>query len=154
VKTETRRGFLKRAISVGVAAGVTPWAVGTLTASDSRAKGQHPIRLGGPAFAGAKDPTEVARWHRERGYGAAYCPNIPLEDQALIRATSEAYQKERVVLAEVGRWVNLMEADREKRKANLKYVTEGSGPGRGGGGALLRGHCRFFQHGGVVWAAS
>jgi sugar phosphate isomerase/epimerase len=125
MKTETRRTFLARAACLGVAAGAIPMAVGTRAANDAGRKRMHPILLGGPAFAGTTDPVETARWHRERGYGAAYCPNLSLEDEALIRATTEAYRKARVVLAEVGRWVNLMEADADKRKAHLTYVTEG-----------------------------
>jgi sugar phosphate isomerase/epimerase len=48
-----------------------------------------------------------------------------LKDTALIRAHAEAFESVNVTIAEVGRWVNLMDADSAKREANLKYVTEG-----------------------------
>jgi sugar phosphate isomerase/epimerase len=125
VKTQTRRGFLTQALCAGVGAGALGSIGSALTQSVASTPARHAILLGGPAFAGTEDPTALARWHRERHYGAAYCPNIPLDDEARIRATAAAFEKERVVLAEVGRWVNLMDADPDKRAANLKYVTEG-----------------------------
>jgi sugar phosphate isomerase/epimerase len=125
VKTQTRRGFLTQALCAGVGAGALGSIGSALTDSVASTPAQHAILLGGPAFAGTDDPAALARWHRERRYGAAYCPNIPLDDEARIRATAAAFEKERVVLAEVGRWVNLMDADPDKRAANLKYVTEG-----------------------------
>ncbi|NOX54269.1 MAG: sugar phosphate isomerase/epimerase [Planctomycetes bacterium] len=84
-----------------------------------------PIRLGGPSFAKAEDPEELARAHRKLGYRAAYCPAVSLDDQPRIRAIERAFAKHDVVIAEVGRWCNLMEADAKKRSANLKRVTEG-----------------------------
>jgi sugar phosphate isomerase/epimerase len=85
----------------------------------------HPIRLGGPIYVKTDDPEELALAHRKLGYRAAYCPKLSLDDSVRIRAVSEAYAKHGVVIAEVGRWVNLLDADPEKRKANLKTVTEG-----------------------------
>lgn len=83
------------------------------------------LRLGGPAFTKASDPEELARAHRELGYRAAYCPSVSLRDTARIREYEAAFAKHDVVIAEVGRWVNLMDADPEKRKKNLETVTEG-----------------------------
>lgn len=124
MKQETRRRFLVKA-AAGLSAAAAVPIVARPVADAVSPTTLHPILLGGPAFAGTDDPDALARWHRERNYGAAYCPNIPLTDEARIRAIREAFARERVVLAEVGRWVNLMEADAEKRAANLKYVTEG-----------------------------
>jgi sugar phosphate isomerase/epimerase len=59
------------------------------------------------------------------GYRAAYCPNVSLNDSARIRALSDAYAKHDVVIAEVGRWVNLLEADQAKCQKNLQFVTDG-----------------------------
>ena len=83
------------------------------------------IRLGGPAFAKADDPEAYALAHRKLGYRAAYAPGIPLTDAARIRAFTEAFAKHDVVLAEVGRWVNLLDADAAKRQQNLQTVTDG-----------------------------
>jgi sugar phosphate isomerase/epimerase len=125
MRTQTRRGFLTQAFYATAGAGAVGTIGNALPESVAPRTARHAILLGGPAYAGTDDPGAVARWHRERGYGAAYCPNIPLDDAARIRATAAAFEKERVVLAEVGRWVNLMEADPAKRAANLKQVTEG-----------------------------
>jgi sugar phosphate isomerase/epimerase len=48
-----------------------------------------------------------------------------IKDSDRIRALREAFEKHGVVIAEVGRWVNLLDADPEKRRKNLEYVTEG-----------------------------
>lgn len=63
--------------------------------------------------------------HRKLGYRAAYCPSVPLSDTDRIRALERAFAKHDVVIAEVGRWVNLMDSDPEKRRKNLETVIEG-----------------------------
>jgi len=63
--------------------------------------------------------------HRKLGYRAAYCPNIPLDDTARLTATADAFARHDVVIAEVGRWVNLLAADPEERRRNIQTVTEG-----------------------------
>ena len=83
------------------------------------------IRLGAPSFAKTDDPVELARWHRAAGYRAAYCPKIEIADASRIRAVEKAFSEADVVLAEVGRWCNLLDPDPEKRKKNLATVTEG-----------------------------
>jgi sugar phosphate isomerase/epimerase len=83
------------------------------------------IRFGGPVNAGSDDPEKIALAHREKGYRAAFCPNVGLKDADRIRAIREAFAKHDVAIAEVGRWVNLLDADPQKRKANLDAVTEG-----------------------------
>lgn len=83
------------------------------------------VRVGGPVFLDASDPVALAREHRRLGYRAAYCPKVDLKDDAGVRAVRDAYAREGVVIAEVGRWVNLLEADPVKRRANLETVTEG-----------------------------
>src|SRR6266436_5593832 len=103
----TRRGLL--ATSAGA----------LMAASSSR-----PVRLGGPIFLKSEDPRELAREHRRLGYSAAYCPKATLEDSALIADIQKAFAAENVVIAEVGAWVNMLDPDAEKRRANLKYVTE------------------------------
>lgn len=83
------------------------------------------IRLGGPMFGKFSDPEEQAQACRALGYRACYCPDIPLTDTARLQATEAAFARADVVLAEVGRWKNLLDADPQQRAANLKYVTEG-----------------------------
>ena len=82
-----------------------------------------PIRLGGPIFLKSSDPRELAREHRRLGYSAAYCPEAEVEDTALIREIEKAFAAEKVVIAEVGAWVNMLDPDPDKRGKNLRYVT-------------------------------
>ena len=82
-----------------------------------------PIRLGGPIFLKSSDPRELAREHRRLGYSAAYCPEAKVEDTALIREIEKAFAAEKVVIAEVGAWVNMLDPDPDKRGKNLRYVT-------------------------------
>ncbi|MGO9112349.1 MAG: hypothetical protein ACLP9L_24225 [Thermoguttaceae bacterium] len=83
------------------------------------------VRFGGPVFADSKDPEEMALAHRKLGYRAAYCPAMALSDRERIRDVSQAFAKHDIVLAEVGRWCNLLDADPVRRVANLKTVSEG-----------------------------
>ena len=120
-----RRDFLSR--SFGVAAAATLVQPGALLSADTAAKQSKAksIRLGGPAFAKTQDPEELALAHRQLGYRAAYCPKVPVSDSARIRALADAFAKHDVVIAEVGRWCNLLDADPEKRRQNLENVTDG-----------------------------
>ena len=119
-----RRDFLGRtavataAVAVGLATRQGFGQASVSGRSDS-------IRLGGPSFAKSNDPGELARAHRALGYRAAYCPEVDLKDADRIRALREAFAKEDVVIAEVGRWCNLLEADPAKRRENLQRVTDG-----------------------------
>ena len=91
----------------------------------SAASNQRRVRLGGPIFLKSEDPQQLAREHRRLGYSAAYCPaGLKIGDRPLIEATRNAFALEDVILAEVGAWVNMLEADGEKRRANLHYVAE------------------------------
>jgi sugar phosphate isomerase/epimerase len=119
-----RRRFLHQSLGVVTAVGLAPAPL-PLAAAATRPGRQHPIRLGGPIFVQTDDPEELALAHRKLGYRAAYCPNVSLNDSAHIRAVTDAFAKHDVVIAEVGRWVNLMDADPQKRAANLKLVTAG-----------------------------
>lgn len=83
------------------------------------------VRLGGPIFVDTNDPYELARAHRRLGYRAAYCPGVTLEDKQRIKDIQEAFNKEDVVIAEVGTWVNIMDVNEEKRKQNLETVCKG-----------------------------
>ncbi|MGB9603086.1 MAG: sugar phosphate isomerase/epimerase family protein, partial [Limisphaerales bacterium] len=85
----------------------------------------NPIRIGGPSFRKEDDPEKLALAHRELGYSAAYCPNVNLNDKERIKTVRLAFEKHNVVIAEVGRWCNLLDQDPEKRKKNLQIVTDG-----------------------------
>jgi sugar phosphate isomerase/epimerase len=83
------------------------------------------IRLGAPLSVPGDDPDALARACRAKGYRAAYCPDIALADRDRIRDTAEAFAGHDVVIAEVGRWVNLLDADPAARRKNLATVTDG-----------------------------
>jgi sugar phosphate isomerase/epimerase len=71
------------------------------------------------------DPEALARAHRAKGYRAAYCPKVSLSDRERLRAIEDAFRREGVAIAEVGRWVNLLDPDADARRKNLATVTEG-----------------------------
>ena len=122
------------------------------TASNSSLSG--PLRLGGPIFVKTEDPDELAAAHQKLGYRAAYCPKVDLKDSTRVRAIAAAFSKRDLVIAEVGRWVNLLDADVEKRAANLKLVTEGLALADEIGALGMRRHCGFIQCLGLVWPPS
>ena len=125
LRKSNRRAFIRDSFAVAATAALLePGSVLFGRASAAEPKLQ-PIRLGGPSFAKTEDPEELALAHRKLGYRAAYCPGVALKDTDRIRALSEAFAKHDVVIAEVGRWCNLLDADPEKRRQNLETVTEG-----------------------------
>ena len=89
-----------------------------------RADQPRPIRLGGPVFLKSDDPVELAKEHRRLGYSAAYCPKAKAADSAQTAAIVKAFAAEKVVIAEVGAWVNMLDPDSEKRRGNIDYVIE------------------------------
>jgi sugar phosphate isomerase/epimerase len=126
--TVDRRNLLKGAIGTAMAIGAAASSTRSVHAEEQPAanrKQPHSVRLGGPVFDKTEDPEELARAHRKLGYRAAYCPGVKLDDKERVKAITDAYAGQDVIIAEVGRWCNLMDADAEKRKANLKTVTEG-----------------------------
>jgi sugar phosphate isomerase/epimerase len=115
-----RRSFLVAAAGAGAAA----------TASAARTRREVPapggrIRLGAPVSVEGDDPEALARACRAKSYRAAYCPKVPLDDHARLRATEDAFKRNDVVIAEVGRWVNLLDPDEAARRKNIATVTEG-----------------------------
>ena len=125
MQLRTRRGFLRDTLAAVTTTAVLGSVSRPLNQARAATGGALPLRLGGPAFAKAEDPESLALAHRALGYRAAYCPNIPLNDTAKIRAFADAFAKHDVAIAEVGRWVNLLESDPEKQRQNLRTVTEG-----------------------------
>jgi sugar phosphate isomerase/epimerase len=106
----TRRTFLAASAAASVAS--------------MKGASSHAVRLGGPIFLKSEDPSELAREHRRLGYSAAYCPNAKVEDTDRVRAIEKAFAAEKVVIAEVGAWVNMLDPDAEKRRKNIEYVTQ------------------------------
>lgn len=54
----------------------------------------------------------------------AYCPAVKPGDTTRAREIEKAYAAENVVIAEVGAWVNMLDSDAEKRRANMRFVAE------------------------------
>ena len=116
----SRRGFIKGAAGAAMITGLA-----SVAAAENNTLPEKSVRLGGPIFKNTDDPEELALAHRNLQYRAAYCPNVNLEDTDRIKAVSEAFAKHDVVIAEVGRWCNMMDADTDKRKKNIENVTNG-----------------------------
>ena len=110
----------RRSFMAGMAAAGAGLAVQGAAQGDG-----HPVRLGGPIFLKSDDPEGLAREHVRLGYKAAYCPEVPLGDQARIDAVAKAFSVHGVTIAEVGRWVNLLDSNPRLRKENLQKVTDG-----------------------------
>ncbi len=116
-----RRRFIGIALGTAMSADRVFASVNTGEQSAAR----RAVLLGGPIFARTDDPEELTLEHVRLGYGAAYCPKAALDDRPRIAAIEAAFRKHGVVIAEVGRWVNLLDSDPAKRGQNLKLVTEG-----------------------------
>jgi sugar phosphate isomerase/epimerase len=114
-----RRSFLQAGLALAAAA---PSGAAELRAMTLE---RAPIRLGAPLSLRTEDPEVWAKAHREKGYRGAYSPNLRLEDKERIEACKESCKRHDLVIAEVGRWVNLLDADPEKRRRNLEIVTDG-----------------------------
>lgn len=113
-------GRMSRRAWVGAAAGA---ASGIRQGRAAQKSGR--LLLGAPLFVKTSDPRELAREARRQGYSAAYCPAAAPHETEKLRAIEQGFLAENVVLAEVGVWVNLLDADPAKRKENLQRVTDG-----------------------------
>ncbi len=105
-------------------------------------------------FDAPKDPEGLALAHRKLGYRAAYCPAVGLNDKERIREIAAAFAKHDVVIAEVGRWCNLLDADPDQAGRQSEDRDRRAGPGRGDRRPLLRRHRRLLQSRGLVRPAS
>lgn len=121
-RSSNRREFLQR--SALAAGGLAAWATAERPGRAAENKPKS-VRLGGPVFSPPADPEELALAHRKLGYRAAYCPGVTLDDKDRIREIRAGFAKHDVVIAEVGRWCNLLDPDEAKRVENLRKVTEG-----------------------------
>jgi len=109
----TRRDCFRSATSLALASSLAP-------ASASAGA----LLIGAPVFLKSDDPAALASEHRRLGFSAAYCPPVRITEKEKLRAIESAYAKERVVIAEVGAWKNLLAADPVERRANMDYVIE------------------------------
>jgi sugar phosphate isomerase/epimerase len=125
MKLRSRRAFIQESFAVAATAALAEPSGIVFGREAEGGSGPHPLRLGGPAFLETDDPEGLALAHRKLGYRAAYCPKVSLNDADRIRALSDAFARHDVVIAEVGRWCNLLDADAEKRRKNLQVVTDG-----------------------------
>lgn len=118
-----RRTFLRESALVAGTAllGASRWPVRQGSAGEP----PRSLRLGAPVFERHDDPQELALAHRKLGYRAAYCPSATLDDKDRIRDIRQGFARHDVVIAEVGRWCNLLDPDEAKRAENLRKVTEG-----------------------------
>src|SRR5262245_11810469 len=113
---DSRRRFLVGLCGLAVSGAAAMTARGDATRSK--------LRLGGPIFLKSEDPAELARAHRALGYNAAYCPQASVAESERVKAIERAFAAEDVVIAEVGAWRNMLDADSQKRRENLDYIIE------------------------------
>ncbi len=122
--TPSRRQFLwASAATVAALSHSSTARPGFATAEPASSPGS--LRLGAPLFDPPEDPEELALAHRKLGLRAAYCPTLQLHDRERIAEVAKAFAQHDVVLAEVGRWKNLLAADPVEQKQNLEFVCEG-----------------------------
>lgn len=119
-----RRTFIKHATGTLLAAGAGGSAMADTSRKQDTTDG-NPIPLGGPVFVSPDDPGAWVKAHRDIGYRAAYCPPVRADDTARLQALRDALDEHGVLMAEVGRWCNLMDADPDRRKAHLDNVIDG-----------------------------
>jgi len=77
------------------------------------------MRFGGPVFDKWADPDGWARAVRGLGYGAAYCPAKPTDDDATVAAYEKAAAEAHLVIAEVGAWSNPLSPDEKTAREAL-----------------------------------
>ena len=75
------------------------------------------LKVGGHVFPknekDARDPEKLARLASEMGYSAVYAPEyLTIDKPEEIREAKKAFQKENLVIAEVGYWENMLEIGR------------------------------------------
>jgi len=124
-----RRSFLKTSLTTSAAlvtGGVAMFHDRTsLTVAQTSGNQKKSVRIGAPTFFSEEDPDAWAKNASEQQYRAVYAPGVALNDTDRIKAFRNAAEKHDLVIAEVGRWCNMMDADPEKRKTNIATVTEG-----------------------------
>lgn len=130
------------------------WLAGGMAAAAALREGKAAqqrgaLLLGAPLFVKSSDPRELAREARRLGYSAAYCPAAAPHETEKLRAIESGFAAESVALAEVGVWVNLLDADPAKRKENLQKVTDGLAVAEAVGARCAVTICGSFNE--IVW---
>lgn len=80
--------------------------------------------VGAAHGSGAADVYALARAHRERGLGAAYCPQVAVDDRERLRDVRSAFAAEGIVLAEVGGWRNMLHPDAAEARRERQRMAE------------------------------
>ena len=70
------------------------------------------------------DPYALARAHKDKGYKAAYAPQIDVRNTTLIRDFRTAFEREGIIIAEVGYWDNLIDSEPQARAENRRKMVE------------------------------
>ncbi len=78
------------------------------------------MRLGVSLDIKSDDPKDMARAYAKAGYGAATCPAVSLDQPERIRGLRESFQRQDVMLAEIGAWSNMLDPDPQRREANIQ----------------------------------
>lgn len=85
------------------------------------------IKVGGHVFPQnskeATDPEVLARLAKKMGYTAVYAPDyLTIDKTDEIKKAREAFEKEGLVIAEVGYWQNMLDTREEVRKKNREEM--------------------------------
>ena len=70
------------------------------------------------------DVYALAREHRDRGLGAAYCPVASIDDRDRLRDIRDAFAAEGVLIAEVGGWRNMLHPDPAEGKRERQRMAD------------------------------
>ncbi len=96
------------------------------------------VRLGGPVFmarqaaagageshgAKADDVETLVRKHKEKGFRAAYAPQVSIGESNRVREIREAFESEDITISEVGYWNNLLDPDPKTAKEHRNGMLE------------------------------
>lgn len=82
------------------------------------------MRLGATIadYLDASDPEAHVAECRKHGYRAAPCPEVSIEEGDRIRNIKQTFDDADIVIAEVPAWVNPLDPDEHRRRANLETI--------------------------------
>ena len=80
--------------------------------------------VGATHGSGVSDVYALAREHRDRGLGAAYCPVVSIDDGDRLRDIRDAFSAEGVLIAEVGGWRNMLHPDPAEAKRERQRMAD------------------------------
>lgn len=114
--SSTRRHFIKS--TAIVTAGIA-FAPSSLHPSTSGTEG-NPVKLGGPLPGKFDDPAPWIKALKSLGYSAALCPVQPGASSELIEAFRTEAKRNKIIIAEVGVWNNMLDPDDNTRNEAIK----------------------------------